>query len=59
VSRWVGLGGWRGGEPMVVAASRAHGDDMSESWRKGTWWGWARWAMVFNMAEKVSGLECR
>jgi hypothetical protein len=44
---------------MVVAASRAHGDDMSESWRKGMWWGWARWAMVFNMAEKVSGLECR
>jgi hypothetical protein len=39
--------------------SGAHGGGVGESWRKGTRWGWARWAAIFCWAEKAGGPECR
>jgi hypothetical protein len=34
-----------------------HGDGASESWRKGTRWGCARWAAAFSWAKKAGGSE--
>jgi hypothetical protein len=59
----------RGGEPVGYPPSmgggeasrwwrqpaEAYGDAVGESWRKGTRWGWARWAATFSWAEKARG----
>jgi hypothetical protein len=37
--------------------ARAYGGGAGESWRKGTRWGWVRWAVAFSWAKKVGGPE--